>query len=404
MDASRRAIRRSSAALTATPGAHHLSLSDPHRGGDPAFGHAERDREILGRRGLVELPQPGDDRHAARLRTGFPTRPMPRPGAWCWAAWRSWSSCCGRARAKALRLRIAWPRWTPEIKEFFKAFGAVTFGAASVLIAPFIDTSSPAFCRPAAAPRFIMPTASTSCRWACSASRWARCCCRKCRRGWRKGDRAGSDAAQNRSAALTLLLTLPFAAAFLAIPGTIMRGGLRPWRLRHAAPRQLAALALAAYGAGLPAIALVRIVASTFYARHDTATPARATVIAIVCQHRAEGAVRLGLASGRGGRRAGHRARRLDQCRHPDLVGPQPEPCSPSRRRFVRALPPVLLAALATGAGAWSARGLAIAGGARAIWRDMAGAGCRDCLRRACCYGAVVLVFRSRLPLGRLAR
>ena len=34
-----------------------------------------------------------------------------------------------------ITLRIAVPKWTPEIKEFFKAFGAVTFGAASVLIA-----------------------------------------------------------------------------------------------------------------------------------------------------------------------------------------------------------------------------------------------------------------------------
>ena len=34
---------------------------------------------------------------------------------------------------------------------------------------------------------------------------------------------------------------------------------------------------------GLPAMALVRIVASTFYARHDTATPVRATVIAMAC-------------------------------------------------------------------------------------------------------------------------
>ena len=44
-----------------------------------------------------------------------------------------------------------------------------------------------------------------------------------------------------------------------------------------------AAIALAAYGVGLPAFALVRIVASTFYARHDTATPARITVFAMLC-------------------------------------------------------------------------------------------------------------------------
>ena len=39
-----------------------------------------------------------------------------------------------------ITLRITWPRWTPEIKEFFVALGAVTVGAASYLIAPFIDT------------------------------------------------------------------------------------------------------------------------------------------------------------------------------------------------------------------------------------------------------------------------
>ena len=51
--------------------------------------------------------------------------------------------------------------------------------------------------------------------------------------------------------------------------------------LLTAMPPTLSAMALAAYGVGLPAMALVRIVASTFYARHDTATPVRATVIAM---------------------------------------------------------------------------------------------------------------------------
>ena len=41
------------------------------------------------------------------------------------------------------------------------------------------------------------------------------------------GDRAGSDTAQNRSAAMSLLLTLPFVAAYFAVPGTIMRADVR---------------------------------------------------------------------------------------------------------------------------------------------------------------------------------
>jgi putative peptidoglycan lipid II flippase len=184
------------------------------------------------------------------------------------------------AKRDGLSLRIAWPRWTPEIKEFFKALGAVTVGAASVFIAPFIDTIIAS----------LLPTGSRTALYYADrinqlplgvlgialgtvllpemSSRLA------------KSDRLGSDAAQNRAAALSLLLTLPFAAVFLAIPDTIMRAIFAHGAFdAHAA--DLSAIALAAYGVGLPAMALTRIVQSTFYARHDTMTPARVTIGAI---------------------------------------------------------------------------------------------------------------------------
>src|SRR5207253_9078272 len=97
-----------------------------------------------------------------------------------------------------------------------------------------------------------------------------------------RGDRAGSDAAQNRAAAMTLILTLPFVFAFLAVPGVLMRAVFAHGAFDTAAASQ-AGQALAAYGLGLPAMALIRIVAPTFYARHDTVTPMRATVIAMAC-------------------------------------------------------------------------------------------------------------------------
>src|ERR1700742_928133 len=127
-------------------------------------------------------------------------------------------------RHDGLTLRIAIPRWTPEIKEFFKAFGAVTFGAASVLIAPFIDTIIasllPTGSRTALyyadridqLPLGVLGIALGTVLLPAMSSRLA------------VNDRAGSDAAQNRTAALSLLLTLPFAAVFVAIPDTIMRG------------------------------------------------------------------------------------------------------------------------------------------------------------------------------------
>ncbi len=41
---------------------------------------------------------------------------------------------------EGLWLHVTWPRWSRETAEFFKAFGAVTIGAATIVISPFIDT------------------------------------------------------------------------------------------------------------------------------------------------------------------------------------------------------------------------------------------------------------------------
>jgi putative peptidoglycan lipid II flippase len=65
-------------------------------------------------------------------------------------------------------------------------------------------------------------------------------------------------------------------------------------------------------------------------------------------------------------------------------------------RQFLNALPASLLAALATGAGAWAgANLLRMHGDVAALVAAIACAGL--------CYGAVLLLFRGRLPLGRSA-
>jgi putative peptidoglycan lipid II flippase len=305
------------------------------------------------------------------------------------------------ARRDGLRLRIVWPRWTPEIREFFKALGAVTIGAASVFIAPFIDTIIAS----------LLPTGSRTALYYADrinqlplgvlgialgtvllpemSARLA------------KNDRAGSDAAQNNSAALSLLLTLPFAAVFIAMPDTIMRAIFAHGQFDKNAAA-LSAVALAAYGVGLPAFALVRIVASTFYARHDTGTPARATMMSVAANialkvvfvwgfHLGIAGVALGTAFGAwinvgqlvwlGRRRA--------------LLSVQPG--------FVRAVLPVLLAAAAAGVGALAgilaAAQVHIHGALHDIVRLAAGGGGAVLL-----YGIVVIVFRRTLPLGRFSR
>ncbi|MGH6827984.1 MAG: murein biosynthesis integral membrane protein MurJ [Rhizomicrobium sp.] len=303
-------------------------------------------------------------------------------------------------RREGLTLRFVGLRWTPEIKEFFKAFGIVTFGAASVVVAPLIDFFIASYLPPGSRtalyyadrinqlPLGVLGIALGTVLLPEMSTRLA------------KGDRAGSDAAQNRSAALTLLLTLPFAVSFLAIPGTIMRAVFAHGAFDGRAA-SLSALALAAYGAGLPAMALIRIVASTFYARHDTMTPAKATVTAILANIALKVFFVWGLNLGVAGVALGTAFGAWINVAILTWSG-KSQALLAIESGFVRALPPVLLAAIATGAGAWiGSHGAHLMVQGRLA--DLAGL-----LAAILCagigYAAVVLLFRDRLALGRLAR
>ncbi|HWA29552.1 MAG TPA: murein biosynthesis integral membrane protein MurJ [Rhizomicrobium sp.] len=299
-----------------------------------------------------------------------------------------------------LSLRIAWPRWTPEIKEFFKALGAVTVGAASVFIAPFIDTIIAS----------LLPTGSRTALYYADridqlplgvlgiavgtvllpemSARLA------------LGDRAGSDRAQNRSASLSLLLTLPFAAVFLAIPDTIMRGIFAHGAF-DATAAELSAVALATYGVGLPAFALTRIFSSTFYARHDTMTPARVTISAIAVNILLKIVFVWGLHLGIAGIALGTSFGAWTNVGLLIFLG--------ERRGLLRldthfwaSLLPVVLAALATAAAAYGAVHFGGAFLHTAKLREVILLGFAG-VAGAIAYGAVVLLFRSRLPLGRFA-
>jgi putative peptidoglycan lipid II flippase len=95
-----------------------------------------------------------------------------------------------------------------------------------------------------------------------------------------RNDEKGASIAQNRAIVLGLLLTLPCIAAFFIIPELLMRALFVRGNFGVDAADQ-AAMALSAYGLGLPAFVLLRCVTPSFYARGDTATPVRATVASV---------------------------------------------------------------------------------------------------------------------------
>ena len=97
-----------------------------------------------------------------------------------------------------------------------------------------------------------------------------------------------SDAtAQNRAIEFALLLALPCVAAFLTVPGLIMRALFMRGAFT-AADAHAAALTLVAYTIGLIPFILIRSIVAPFLARGDTATPVKAaligTAVNIVCK------------------------------------------------------------------------------------------------------------------------
>ncbi|KUP90669.1 murein biosynthesis integral membrane protein MurJ [Tritonibacter horizontis] len=97
----------------------------------------------------------------------------------------------------------------------------------------------------------------------------------------RAGDDTGAQSALSRAGEFSLLLTVPCAVAFVVIPLPLVsvlyeRGAT--------GPEDVAAIALAVaiYGAGLPAFVLQKVLQPLFFAREDTRSPFRYAIVAMV--------------------------------------------------------------------------------------------------------------------------
>jgi putative peptidoglycan lipid II flippase len=184
------------------------------------------------------------------------------------------------AARSGLFLRLTWPRWTKRMGEFTRALGAALIGAGSVQIGLFFDTLIASFLpagdltalyyadRINQLPMGIVGVALGIVLLPEMAARLA------------GGDEKAASIAQNRAVGLGLLLALPCLAAFLIMPDLIMRA-LFAHGAFHVEAAEASAAALVAYGIGMPAFVLMRCIVPSFYARHDTATPVRATIISV---------------------------------------------------------------------------------------------------------------------------
>jgi len=291
-----------------------------------------------------------------------------------------------------LRLRLTVPRWDAQTRNFLGALGAATLGSASVQIALFFDTLIASY----------FPGVLTAVNYADRVNQLplgtlgialATVLLPEMSTLIAKGDEKGAQAAQNRSLALGLFLTLPFAAAFLLVPQTIMRGVFAHGAF-HLDAADLAASALLGYGIGLPAFVMVRVIQATFYSRHDTRTPVVATLLAVVVNVGLKFLLVWGLGWGAFGVALGTS---LGSWANVSLL------LFLARRRSLLVFDDTLLRSLLPSILAAAATGFAALGGAMLTQqRELAFGAALVCGGAA--YLAFGFLFRGRLPLGRLLK
>lgn len=207
------------------------------------------------------------------------------------------------ARRRGLLERLAWPRLSADLRQFFGALVPAIIGSAGVPIAIFADTIIAS----------LLPTGMVSSIY--YAERLYQLpigvigvaagtvLLPEMSRRLAGRDDSGAYHAQNRTMALTLALSAPFCVAFLLIPDIVTRAAFLRGNFTAEAAANSAAV-LAAYGLGLMPIVLIRSAVASFQARGDTTTPMLVSLAAIAINvglklalYRTYGAVGIALAT-----------------------------------------------------------------------------------------------------------
>jgi putative peptidoglycan lipid II flippase len=174
------------------------------------------------------------------------------------------------------------PRFAPlrldeDVRAFFRAIGPATLGSMGTQVAVFADTIIATFLPAGALSALYYAERLYQLPIGVIGIAIGTVLLPEMSRRLAAGDHLGAMEQQRRAFDFTLLFSVPFVAAFLAVPDVITRAVFA----RGAFTKGDAAAAgatLAAYAIGLIPFVLIRSAVSTFYARKDTATPVKASL------------------------------------------------------------------------------------------------------------------------------
>ncbi len=207
----------------------------------------------------------------------------PQVLSWCVTAggvaqflWLAFS--CART---GMALRLHWPRITAEMKRLGAIMGPGILGAGANQINLFVSTNVASEFAPGAISYLNWADRLNQLPLAIIGTAVGTAILPALSRQLRGEDDKAAMEIQNRGIELSLLLSVPAAAALMVLAGPIVWVLFRHGNFNAAAAAGTSS-ALAAYAAGLPAFVLSKVLVPAFYARHDTKTPVRVAILSMV--------------------------------------------------------------------------------------------------------------------------
>lgn len=186
----------------------------------------------------------------------------------------------GDATLAGIMVHFRRPRLDADVRKFFRALGPATVGSAGVQLALFADTIIATFLPVGAISALYYADRLNQLPIGVIGIAAGTVLLPEMARRIAAGDEAGAQRAQTRAIELTLVLSMPFVAGFVAVPELIMRA-LFSRGAFTAADAAAAGATLRAYALGLIPFVLIRSLVATFFARGDTATPVKASLTAV---------------------------------------------------------------------------------------------------------------------------
>jgi putative peptidoglycan lipid II flippase len=176
--------------------------------------------------------------------------------------------------------RFAPLRFDEDIRAFFRALGPATLGSMGTQVAMFADTIIATFLPSGALAALYYAERLYQLPIGVIGIAIGTVLLPEMSRRLTANDHDGAMASQRRAFEFTLLFSVPFVAAFLAVPDVITRAVFARGAFSKA-DAAAAGATLAAYAVGLIPFVMIRSAVSTFYARKDTATPVKASLTGI---------------------------------------------------------------------------------------------------------------------------